>query len=77
MEQVEIPAKLYYWIGASVVSSFGCICALIWLGLTMSWKLSERFTKIEVNHEKDFEALDTKAELAHGRIDKLENKVWK
>ncbi len=69
----QIPDKLYYLIGASVVGSFGSICALVWLGFTMSWKLSERFTSIE----KDVIAVDKKSDLAHGRIDKLENKVWR
>lgn len=70
---MEIPSKLYYLVGFAIISNIGIICSMVWLGLTMSWKLSERFTKLEARDD----AIDTKAGLAHGRIDKIESKVWR
>lgn len=69
----EIPDKLYYIIGALIITNIGGIGTAIWAALSLSWKMSERFTKIEMKSD----AVNTKADLAHGRIDKLENKVWK
>lgn len=70
--EIEIPTKVYAWIGVAVISNLVLICTIIWSILVLTWKASARFTSIE----KDNQATDKKASLAHKRIDRIENKVY-
>lgn len=61
--------SLNYIIGSLIVANIGTIITIIIMGLKVTWQLSQKLKELEMTDQN----INTKADLAHKRIDKLKN----
>jgi hypothetical protein len=70
---MELPNQFYYIAGFLVITNLGTIGAVIFAGFKLTGAMATKRAELKAADE----ATDNKADLANGRIDRLEGKVWK